>query len=293
VPIILKNEQIELQIDLPHENYVGTRFDYTGKINSLKYNNIQISGSESLDIKQDNFLGKGFYNEFGIDKPFNFEDTLKNEWFHKIGVGTLKKTEDAYYFHKVYEKQPIDFKIDKTDISLITECTSTNLNGHAYKLTKKVTILENEFSINYLLENIGKKDIITTEYVHNFLAINNDAIGPNYILKFPFELKTELFNEILNSEKKVVFEKANITFIETPNKDYFFSNMSGDKEVKAQWELLNIKHQIGIRETGDFYTNKINLWGVQHVICPELFYHINLKPNTSQAWSRTYSMFKI
>jgi hypothetical protein len=293
VPIILKNEQIELQIDLPHENYVGTRFDYTGKINSLKYNNIQISGSESLDIKQDNFLGKGFYNEFGIDKPFNFEDTLKNECFHKIGVGTLKKTEDAYYFHKVYEKQPIDFKIDKTDISLITECTSTNLNGHAYKLTKKVTILENEFSINYLLENIGKKDIITTEYVHNFLAINNDAIGPNYILKFPFELKTELFNEILNSEKKVVFEKANITFIETPNKDYFFSNMSGDKEVKAQWELLNIKHQIGIRETGDFYTNKINLWGVQHVICPELFYHINLKPNTSQAWSRTYSMFKI
>ena len=291
--ITLKNDQIELQMDLPNENYVGTRFDYTGKITSLKYNNIQISGLESLDSKQDNFLGKGFYNEFGIDKPFNFENTLKNEWFHKIGVGSLKKTEDAYYFHKVYEKQPIDFKIDKTDISLITECTSTNLNGHAYKLTKKVTILENEFSINYLLENIGKKDIITTEYVHNFLAINNDAIGPNYILKFPFELKTELFNEILNSEKKVVFEKANITFIETPNKDYFFSNISGDKEVKAQWELLNIKHQIGIRETGNFNTNKINLWGVQHVICPELFYHIHVKPNTSQAWSRTYSMFNI
>jgi len=293
VPVTLKTEQIELQIDLPNENYRATRFDQTGKIVSLKYNNILLSGSESLDSRKDEFLGKGFYNEFGIDKPFNFDDTPKNESFHKIGVGSLKKTEDNYYFHKLYEKQPLDYIVDKTEVDIIIQCTAPNLNGYAYRLTKKITVLNNDFRINYLLENIGDKDIITTEYVHNFLAFNSEAIGPNYILKFPFELHIALFNDTLNSENKVVFEHTDIKFNEIPNKDYFFSNLSGNKHVKAQWELINLKHQIGIRETGDFKTNKINLWGVKHVICPELFCHINLKPNTSQAWSRTYSMFKI
>jgi hypothetical protein len=293
VSVTLKNEQIELQIDLPNENYKATRFDQTGKIISLKYNNLLLSGSESLDSEKDEFLGKGFYNEFGIDKPFNFDDTPKNEWFHKIGVGSLKKTEDNYFFHQLYEKRPLDYKIDKTEADIIIQCTAPNLNGYSYRLTKKITLLNNGFSINYLLENIGDKDIITTEYVHNFLAFNSEAIGPNYILKFPFELHIALFNDTLNSENKVVFEHSDIKFNETPNKDYFFSNLSGNKYIKAQWELINLKHKIGIRETGDFKTNKINLWGVKHVICPELFYHINLKPNTSQAWSRTYSMFEI
>jgi len=63
--------------------------------------------------------------------------------------------------------------------------------------------------------------------------------------------------------------------------------------VNAKWEIINKKLNLGMSETGDFKTNAINLWGVPHVICPELFLHISLKPKEFKEWSRTYSVFKL
>tara|TARA_R110000868_G_scaffold194178_3_gene439528 strand:+ start:23732 stop:24616 length:885 start_codon:yes stop_codon:yes gene_type:complete len=292
VPVILKNSQLELHLNLPDETYNATRFDYTGKIIKLVYQNILLSGSESLDLKKDTFLGKGFYNEFDIDQPFNFTNTAIGDWFHKIGVGLLQKTEDSYFFHKIYQKKSLSFKVNFTESKICLECISPVINGCAYILKKEIVLLDSGFCINYHLENTGDKEIVSTEYAHNFLAFNNDLIGSDYVLKFPFEIKPELFKETLNTEKKVTIEKHHIRFNGTPNTDFFFSNLSGNQWVRAQWELINTKHNIGIRETGDFKTNKINLWGVQHVICPELFYHINLKQGQSQEWSRTYDVFK-
>ncbi len=292
MPIILKNSQLELHLDLPDENYKATRFDYTGKIVKLVYQNIILSGSESRDIKKDTFLGKGLYNEFDIDQPFNFRNTAIGDWFHKIGIGLLQKTEDSYFFHKSYQKKPLSFIVNSTERKICLESISPILNGYAYKLKKEIVLLDSGFCINYHLENTGDREIVSTEYVHNFLAFNNELIGSNYVLKFPFEIKPELFNETLNPENKVTIEKHHIRFNGTPNTDFFFSNLSGNQYVKAQWELINTKHNIGILETGNFKTNKINLWGVKHVICPELFCHINLNPGQSQEWSRTYDIFK-
>ena len=42
-------------------------------------------------------------------------------------------------------------------------------------------------AVKYYLENTGEKDIITDEYTHNFIAINKDLIGTNYLIKFPFQ----------------------------------------------------------------------------------------------------------
>ena len=244
MPVVLKNKQIELHIDLPNEIYTASRFDYTGKIVKLKYQDLSLTGSESLDKTKDTTLGKGFYNEFGIDKPFNFSETAKGDWFHKIGVGLLHKDEDAYLFHKTYSKKALKFKVDFTETQISIACTSPLINGYAYKLIKKIEIFDDGFIINYYLENIGDKDIVSNEYVHNFLAINNDAIGTNYILKFPFKLKPKLFDESLNSENKVLLKDQEVGFIATPKKDYFFSNLSGNEWVKAEWELINTKHNI-------------------------------------------------
>ena len=43
---ILKNDNLEIQIDAPNENYNFSRFDWTGKIASVKFKNIPISGLE-------------------------------------------------------------------------------------------------------------------------------------------------------------------------------------------------------------------------------------------------------
>ena len=83
------------------------------------------------------------------------------------------------------------------------------------------------------------------------------------------------------------------TFNNTPKEQFFFSNLSGNQSVIANWELINTKSKIGISETASFNTSKINLWGWTHVICPELFFDISLEPDQLIEWSRTYKIFDI
>ena len=289
---ILKNKNLEIKIDLPLENYNFSRFDWTGKIADVKFKNIQLATVERTDGLNENSLGKGFYNEFGIDTALGFDDTEIGGWFHKIGVGLLKKEDSQYLFSKNYEVKPAEFKINVESDRILIRCKSEVSNGYAYLLQKEIHLAESGFTLKYYLQNTGEKEFSTDEYVHNFTAINNDLIGSKYVLKFPFQLKPESFGEAVNPELKVAIGQNEIKFKGTPEQQFFFSNLSGDKNVDASWQLINLESKIAISESGSFQTNKVNLWGWKHVICPELFYKINLKPGQSTEWTRKYKLQK-
>ena len=290
---ILNNKNLEIQIELPFENYKFSRFDWTGKIVEVKFQNIQLSGVERTDCQNENYFGKGFYNEFGIDTALGFDETDIGGWFHKIGVGLLKKDDNQYLFSKSYEIKPAEFKIISEASKIIISCKSKAVNGYSYFLRKEIELHESSFTIKYYLQNTGEKDIITNEYVHNFTAINKDLIGDNYILSFPFQLKPQLFGETVNPELKVDIGQNEIKFTGSPKEQFFFSNLTGNENVEAAWELINIESKIGISETGSFQTTKVNLWGWKHVISPELFFNIFIKPGKSTEWSRNYKVYKV
>ena len=290
---ILKNNHLELHIDAPTENYSCTRFDWTGKISQLKFQNIPLTTVENTDLINTACFGKGFYNEFGIDTPLGFHETAIGGWFHKIGVGLLKKEDDHYLFHKKYAVKPAKFSVFSEANAVMIRCTSEAVNGYSYKLTKKIKLYSSSFTIKYTLHNTGEKEIVTDEYTHNFMAINKASIGQNYELSFPFQLKPALFEETVNTEQKVAIGDQKIKFKDTPQEPFFFSNLSGGNQVHAEWKLTDLKTNIGIRETGNFQTNKINLWGWGHVISPELFFKINIKAGKSLEWTRTFEVFKI
>lgn len=293
MPHRIKNKNVEVLIDLPHENYAGPRFDWSGKISAVKFKGESVSGVEVLGSKNIDNYGRGFYNEFGIDSPLGYRETKKGDWFHKIGVGLLQKTEDDYAFSNAYQIKPCDFDV-KTSLNKIQfECDSPSVNAYSYWLKKEIELIENGFVIHYCLKNTGEKAIITDEYSHNFLSINNDLIGDNYKLEFPFRLVPEHFEESVNLEQAVGVENSEISFKHTPREAFFFSNLSGGKAVEAKWELRNRHHQVGIQETGDFQSKKVNLWGCGHVISPELFFEINIRPGQSISWSRRYELFQL
>ena len=290
---ILKNKNLEIHIDFPLEKYKGSRFDWTGKIVKVQFQNTELSGVESPDCENEHYLGKGFYNEFGIDYALGFDEAPIGGWFHKIGVGLLKKEDSPYHISKAYAVKPAAFKITSKVNTLLIHCTSEIINGYGYILKKEVELKDGTFTIAYDLKNTGEKPIITDEYVHNFTAITNEHIGNDYILKFPFQLKPALFEETVNPEQKVAIGETDIKFKAGPSVPFFFSNLSGDEMVAAHWELIHLQSKIGISETGRFKTNKVNVWGAQHVICPELFFKIALKPGESTAWSRHYKVYNL
>ncbi len=293
MPQHLKNKNLEIQIDLPKENYNFSRFDWSGKIAGVKFKNVPLTITERTDIVDDTVFGKGLYNEFGIDAALGFKEAAIGDWFHKIGVGLLQKEDAEYVFTKKYEIKPAQFKITAVPNSMVIRCTSATVNGYAYVLNKEIVLKESGFTINYTLENTGEKDIRTTEYVHNFISINKALMGKDYELKFPFRLRPEKFGETVNLEQQVLLGPNEIGFKGTPNEQFFFSNLSGGEQVDAAWELLNLKHKIGISETGSFKTSKVNLWGWKHVISPELFIPIFIKPGGSTKWSRTYKVYHL
>ena len=290
---ILKSNSLKVAIDLPLENYKGSRFDWSGKISSIRFKDIPLTTIEDAGSKDVNFLGKGLYNEFGITNPVGYNETPKGGWFHKIGVGLLKKEHKQYLFHRKHVIRPAHFDITYEDRKIIIICKSELINGYSYILKKEITVSENSFTINYSLHNTGEKKIITDEYVHNFMAINNALIGEDYTLKFPFQINSSLFDETVNSENKVEIGLDNVTFNKTPKKQFFFSNLTGGKELQAEWILTNLKANVGIKEFGSFKTDKINLWGWKHVISPELFFKISVDPKETVEWSRKFDVFKI
>jgi hypothetical protein len=290
---ILKNKNLELHFDTPFENYKFPRFDWTGKIVEVKFQGIQVSGVERTDGLNENYFGKGFYNEFGIDKALGFDETDIGGWFHKIGVGLLKKEQPEYLFSENYKIKPAKFQIVAESDRLLISCKSAVSNGYSYVLRKEIALNDTGFTIQYYLENTGIRDMVTNEYGHNFITINSALTGPGYTLKFPFQIKSELFDEAVNPEGKIAVGKNEIIFKGAPKEQFFFSNLSGSENVDAGWELINLERKIGIRETGSFQTNKVNLWGWTHVISPELFFNISIKPGETTEWSRTYEVYRI
>jgi hypothetical protein len=290
---ILRNDRVAVHIDLPLEGYRLSRFDWTGKITAVQYKGVYVTGTEDGTSRTQKKIGKGLYNEFGIDSPLGFDEAKVGDYFHKIGIGLLKKTGDTYEFNKQYEIRPADFIVTTSDTEITMKCISEHYNGHAYALTKNITLLESGFVIRYHFQNTGSKPIHTNEYTHNFLAVQDEHIGRGYLLRFPFELKPEVFGAVLNPKGSVEIHTHEIGFQEKPDSDFFFSTLSGGDAVEAKWELHNHTHNIGIKETGSFKTSSITLWGNQYVICPEIFIEITVEPNQSTQWSRTYKFFDL
>lgn len=293
MPCLLTNKNLSLSIDLPHEGYQRSRFDWTGKITQVWFRGISLTTEETLTGIEGLHYGKGFYNEFGMGSLPGFAEAEIGDWCHKIGVGLLRKKSTRYLFHEEHETKPATFVVKNQADSCWIQATSQEVNGYAYLLQKEIRILENGFLIEYHLSNTGTKPFSTSEYTHNFLSINSARIGKAYHLTVPFTIQPAGFGETVNPESAVKMGNQDVTFTKTPTQQFFFSNLSGAEEVPAQWELRHAEHQISIRESADFYTNNVNLWGWQHVISPEIFIEIHLCPGQVKSWSRKYEVFEL
>jgi hypothetical protein len=287
---ILKNNNLILELELPGQDYIDSRFDWSGKITSVSYKGITVTGSEKEGVSE---CGKGFYNEFGIDQPLGYEQAGAGGLFHKIGVGLLKRDVEDYDFFKSYEVEPADFTVVQKTDSIHLECLAAEHLGIAYLLTKEIVLTDNGFEIQYQLENTGTEPILTNEYCHNFLNLKKTPVGPGYRLKFPFELNRDTFDQIVNPEGKAEFGERELVFSGTPQEAFFFSNLSGGKSVPAGWSLENTDVGIGISETLSEPTKSVNLWGLGHVISPELFFNIDLEPGKEVVWTRAYSLYEL
>jgi hypothetical protein len=291
--IVLSNNLLKIEIDEPGKPYIKSRFDWTGKITQVlfdnKYTFCTVEVPENLNLALD---GQGLYNEFGIAEPIGFEDCAVGELFPKIGVGLLKRPDEKpYNFFREYEVEKFDVQINTSETEAVFITNPKNCRGYAIRLTKKFSLLENKLIIDYKLENTGSKAISTTEYCHNFIAVNHARMCEDYILKFPFRINPKRFEEIVNPDKAIQFDTNCLKFVSDTEQQFFFSPFINDTDTKEQWESVHTGYGVGVREITDFVPLKINVWGWKHVISPETFYQIKLNGNQKSTWKRIYEFF--
>ena len=196
--IELAKGDVKLMIEEPCEGYVGSRFDWMGKIIQFWWRGQPFCSQESLTMPL-NKMGRGFFNEFGITEAVGYEDCEVGGFFPKIGVGLLLKEDDLPYdFSRPYTIDSFKISWQKTSDSIFFFCQNMAPNSQ-FIMNKKLSLTENGFVIEYFLKNVGCAKMITTEYVHNFLAPSGGLISSDTVLAFKGEVNKKSFNTGLNA----------------------------------------------------------------------------------------------
>jgi hypothetical protein len=284
--IKIKSSVLTVEISKPGTFYSGSRFDWTGFITQITLNGKHHFCVDESLIKGFGTGGRGLCNEFGIHEPIGYEEARVGECFPKLGIGLLeKKSDEPYDFFEAYAISPyeVDVKSDANRVSFMSK--SCSCRGYAARLQKNIEIIDNRMEIHYTLENTGDKTLDTTEYVHNFVSIDDADIGPHNRLSFSFELTgnnvPDVFRVMGNS----------IEWRRIPDKEFYWTPRGFEGHSSSWWRLENKNTGVGMQETCSFPVLKAAIWGKTHVVSPEMFIHLLLKPGEVKTWTRSYEFF--
>jgi hypothetical protein len=160
--------------------------------------------------------------------------------------------------------------------------------GYAARLVKTIRIRENRLKIVYVLENTGQKSIVTHEYIHNFVGIDHQPIGPDYRLRFPYPL--HLDEQASVGLDGLAIQGSEITFTQ-PLKGLYLRPQGFTRSDTPQWEMLLQASGVGLHEIDDFMPMRVAVWGTFHVLSPEIFVGLSLPPGATQSWTRRFEFF--
>ncbi len=121
--------------------------------------------------------------------------------------------------------------------------------------------------------------------------ISYDFFNPYQI--DPYQLYPNKFENYLNPNSAVRFSKSSLTWKSVPQSAFFFSRLNTGYQGSASWTLVQIQDKVAIKESVDFKIHKMNLWGQAHVVSPEIFALIHVRPGRNYSWKRKYEFFRV
>jgi hypothetical protein len=311
---VLSNEHIRVRIYLPDPErgfYRSTRFDWSGVIASLEFQGHQYYGPwfTGTDATVRDFIYKsdteliaspqsavtGPAEEF--PRPQGFAEAKPGGTFVKVGVGVLRKKDDAAY--SAYSNYDIvstgQWEVEEGPGSIAFMQTVNDPQtgyGYEYRKTLSVTKGRPELTIAHTLRNTGTTTIETTQYNHNFLTLDRATTGPEFaiITTFPIQVPKQppdpAFATVRGNE---------ITYAKT---------LTGEERVSFQLEgygkdaksydlrVENRKPGAGVRITGDRPLARLPLWSIRSVISIEPFVDVTTAPGQTTNWKYVYTYYK-
>ena len=305
----ITNGLIQATLYLPHIEkgfYRSTRFDWSGVISRLRYNGHEFYGPwyTNSDPPVWDFVYRGSDIITGAQStitgpaeeflpPLGYEQAKPGGTFVKVGVGMLRKIDDAVYSpfanYDIIEHGTWTSRAQADAVEFSQEF-SDPASGYGYRYHKSVRLTAGipELVIAHRLSNIGRRPIETSHYNHNFLVLDGAAPGPDFLISVPFQIKTTdppdpALATIQGNEISYVktLEKQDKVYIPIEG----FSQQPQDYDIRIE----NRRIGAGMRVTADRPLAKMMLWSIRSTLCMEPFIDVSTAPGATTTWTLTYT----
>jgi hypothetical protein len=312
----IDNGILKAQFYLPDARkgfYRGTRFDWSGVIGSLEYKGHRYYGPwfTKTDPAVTDFIYQGAdiiagpcsaavgpVEEFSTDdKALGYDDAKPGGTFIKIGVGVLRKPRDGgnynrFHLYEIVDPGTWNVRTTRTSIEFTHELADPS-SGYAYRYQKTIRLIEGrpEMVMDHKLKNTGKRTIATSVYNHNFLVLDGQPPGPDFVLDTPFQIKTKRAPQMPGL---VEVRGKQLVYLKTlRDKDTVFTELQGFGPTAADYRLTieNKKMEAGVSITGDRPLSNLVLWSIRSVLSLEPFIAMKIEPNREFTWKYTYHYY--
>lgn len=289
----LKNERLSLTFRAP-ESHETQRFDRTAAVSQVVLDGkFSFCTPEQVLPTRRTTFGQGLTGEFVLEGAA--EAAAAGEWFLKPGVGLCRQIEDHAPFDmwRAYEVRPFPVAVEPLENGL--RFIQKSIPGkYALDVEKTFTLLENQVRLTITAANTGEMPLNLQEYQHNFLSLNGRPVGPGYRLEIPCDNRlSDLLHQTLRQGDEIELPSAlaveGKTAIWTDHLEgKVLYHRSGDigPETPARWRMWD--SSCCIQGVTDFLPSRVDLWAVEHCVCPEFYHSLSLAPGERRSWQRRW-----
>lgn len=312
-PITLTNGLIALDVQPPDADagvYRGTRFDWAGVISRLEYGGHRFYGpwfTKTADVRDFVYDGDdivagpasavtGPAEEFSTDgKGLGFDDAPAGGTFVKIGVGVLRRPDDAAYSaFRTYEV--VDhgrWAVSSTPTSAVFVHTLSHpASGHAYVYEKTIALAaaRPEMTIAHRMRNTGTTTLRSRVYNHNFLVLDGLPTGPGLTVTLPYDVMSNrppdpAWAEIRGRQiayKKELPLRQTVSF-----PIHGFGASASDNQITVE----HATQRAGVRIEGDRPLVSLSLWSIRSNVSVEPFIEMVIEPGSEFTWQYRYTYY--
>jgi len=290
----ISNGLIHARLYLPDSKtgyYRGARFDWSGVMPELEFKGHSYFGQwfeKYSPTLHDAIMGpvEDFY-------PIGYDDAKTGETFLKIGIGMITKPEEPkYFFANTYQiANHGEWKVKRRADEVTFTQMLNDRYGYVYSKTVQLTKGKPEMVLSHSLKNTGTQVLETTVYDHNFFVMDNQPIGPDFKVSFPFSPVAEEEGALALGnlmEKSIQFRK-----VLEKNEHLFYRSVSGFGNTSKDYEISIENHRTGaaVRITCDQPLSKLVFWSAPKTLCPEPYIQIKVNPGETFQWKIFYEFY--
>jgi hypothetical protein len=312
----ISNGLIHVSLYLPDPRngfYRGTRFDWSGVMHRLDHEGHNYYGPwfTKTDPNVIDFIFKGKevvagpcsaitgpVEEFSWhEKALGFDKAPPGGTFLKIGVGVLRRPDkEAYNPYRLYEivnggkwttrksSEVIEFVQDLSDPT----------SGYAYRYTKTIRLTSGkpEMTLEHTLENTGRRTIETSVYDHNFLVLDRQPIGSDFVVTLPFAMQA---SQVKNAQLARIDGHQFTYRKELEGEETVSAQFAGFEKTADDYRITIENHKVGagMQIAGNRPLSKENLWSIRSVLAVEPFIEMSIEPGKTFTWEYRYSYYSL